>query len=351
MADFREILHRLHEYCAARQWTGYDPYDALNAPVARWLPGRWARQAWTQLHRRSPVNLRPLCGIAPTLNAKAVALFALGSRDPKLLALLESLRNPDGGWGYPFPWQSRAFYAPPGTSNLVCTVLAAKAFLNCHPERSEGSQSLPGNATEILRSAQNDKLIEGAKQYIEKHLLRDGWITYTAGTDTQIHNVNLMGAALLGRRDLAEFSVRRQRADGSWWYGEAANQHWIDNFHTGYCLVALRELGGFDDAARRGFAYWARTFWADDGAPRYYPDRPYPQDVHCCAQGVLTFLAFGQPDRAARVARWAVDHLWDARGFFWHQRGRWVTNRLSYMRWGQAWMYYALSKLNAAEFS
>jgi hypothetical protein len=315
MDTFRDVLHRLHEHCAARQWTGYDPYDGLNSPVACWLPGRVARQAWTQLHRRSPVNLRPLCGIAPTLNAKAVALFALGSRDPKLLTLLESLRHPDGGWGYPFPWQSRAFFAPRGTSNLVCTAFAAKA-LKCD--------------------------VTG---FIEKHLLRDGWITYVPGTDTQIHNINLMGAALLGRRDLAEFSVRRQRPDGSWWYGEAGNQHWIDNFHTGYCLVALRELGGFDTAAQRGFEFWARSFWAADGAPQYYAGRPYPQDTHCCAQGILTFLSFGEPGKAAWVAQWAVDHLWDDRGFFWYQRGRWVTNRLGYMRWSQAWMYYALSEL------
>ena len=61
----------------ARGWRGYDPYDGLNSPLARVLPGKFARQAWTQLHRRSPINLRPLCGIEPTLNAKTLALAAL----------------------------------------------------------------------------------------------------------------------------------------------------------------------------------------------------------------------------------------------------------------------------------
>ncbi len=329
--DLRQVFERLHEHCAARQWRGYDPFDGLSSPIARFLPGKFARQAWTQLHRRSPINLRPLCGIRPTLNAKAVALFALGRGEPQLLDVLESLRNPDGGWGYPFPWQSRAFYAPLGMSNLVCTALAAKAL----QRHSRSAAAVP------------------ALEFVARHLVRERsgeqWVTYLAGTDTQIHNVNLMGAALLGRRDLAEFSVRRQRPDGSWWYGEAPNQHWIDNFHTGYCLVALRELGGFDEAAHRGFDYWARTFWAADGAPRYYADRPYPQDTHCCAQGVLTFLAFGQTDRAARVAQWAIEHLWDDRGFFWYQRWRWGTNRLDYLRWAQAWMYYALARLQEPE--
>jgi hypothetical protein len=320
----KEVWQKLHDFCAARAWRGYDPYDGLNSPLARILPGKLARQAWTQLHRRSPVNLRPLCGIEPTLNSKAVALFAMGNGDPKLLELLESLRNADGGWGYPFAWQSRAFFAPRGTSNLICTAFAAKA-LKCD--------------------------VAG---FIEKNLLRDGWISYIAGSDTQVHNVNMIGAALLGRRDCMEFSVRRQRPDGSWWYGEAANQRWIDNFHTGYCLVALKDYEkatgdtSFGQAAQRGYDFWVRTFWRADGAPRYFHGRTYPLDVHCCAQGIVTFLAYGDRARADWVAQWALRNLWDERGFFWYQRGRFFTNRICYMRWSQAWMYYALAKLTEA---
>ena len=309
----KEIFQKLHEYCAAREWRGIDPYDGLNSPVARLLPGKLARQAWTQLHKRSPVNLRPLCGIKPTLNAKGLALFAMVN--PELKPRLDSLRNPDGGWGYPFPWQSRAFYAPAGTSNLICTAFAAKA-LGCD--------------------------VTG---FVEQNLMRDGWITYIPGSETQVHNINMIGAALIGRRDCMAWSVQRQRPDGSWWYGEAANQRWIDNFHTGYCLLALREMGGFEEAAGRGFDFWERTFWRPDGEPLYYHDRRWPVDGHCSAVGILTFLAFGKLAEANRVARWAVENLWDARGFFWYQRTGTRVNKLCYLRWTQAWMYYALAKL------
>jgi len=311
----KEVWQKLHDFCAEREWRGYDPYDGLNSPLARILHGKETRQAWTQLHRRSPVNLRPLFGIKPTLNAKGLALFAMGNNDAKLLKLLESLRNPNGGWGYPFDWQSRAFFAPRGTSNLICTAFAAKA-LKCD-----------------------------VSEFVGKHLLRNGWITYIAGSDTQVHNVNMIGAALIGRRDCMEFSVKRQRPDGSWWYGEAENQHWIDNFHTGYNLVALKELGGFEEAAHKGFTYWDQTFWRPNFAPRYYHNQDYPFDVHCSTQGILTYLAFGELKKANAVARWAIENLWDDRGFFWYQRTRWFTNRVCYMRWAQAWMYYALAKL------
>ena len=99
------------------------------------------------------------------------------------------------------------------------------------------------------------------------------------------------------------------------------------------------------DAARRGFEYWDKIFWTPDFAPRYYHDRDYPFDTHCSAQGILTYLAFGELKKANSVAQWAIDHMWDARGFFWYQRSRWFTNRLCYMRWTQAWMYYALAEL------
>lgn len=328
MKELREVWQQLHEFCAAREWRGYDPYDGLNSPLARVLPGKLARQTWTQLHRRSPINFRPLCGIQPQLNSMAVALFAMGSGDEKFLDVLEKLRSPAGGWGYPFGWQSRSFYAPPNMPNLICTVLAVKAHRQFG--RSCDTSFVESLVTEVAG---------------------ERWIRYIPSSDTQVHNINLMGAALLGRRDCMEFSVRRQRPDGSWWYGEAANQRWIDNFHTGYNLVALREYeqatgdASFAEAARRGFAYWDKTFWWADGAPRYYHDRTYPIDIHCCAQGILTYLAFGDATKANQVAQWALKNMWDEHGFFWYQRGPRWTNRICYMRWSQAWMYYALKEL------
>jgi len=325
----KEAWRALDNYCTTHAWRGYDPYDGLNSPLAKLLPGKFARQAWTQLHRRSPINLRPLCGIAPTLNATSLALAAMGSRDGRLLDELEKLRTIEGGWGYPFDWQSRAFYAPRGTPNLICTVFAAHAY-----ERWERKCDV---------------------SFIEKHLLRerDGerWVTYVPQADAQVHNINMLGAALLGRRDCMEFSVKRQRADGSWWYGEAANQRWIDNFHTAYNLVALKEYEartgdhGFANCMERGFAFWERTFWRADGAPRYYHDRDYPFDTQCSAQGILTFLAFGRLEQAMQAARWALENMWDKQGFFWYQRGHSRVNRLSYMRWTQAWVHHALAEL------
>jgi len=282
----REIWQRLHDFCAAQDWRGYDPYDGLNSLLARFLPGKGARQAWTQFHKRSPINFRALCGIKPRLNSTAVALFAMGSADDRLLDVLDSLRTPEGVGISVWLAIARLLRAAEYT-NLICTALAVKAY------RRFGRKCDTGFVEALVTERGGER-----------------WIRYIPQSDTQVHNINLMGAALLGRRDCVEFSVKRQRTDGSWWYGEAENQRWIDNFHTGYNLVALREYeqasgdASFADAAQRGFAYWDEVFWLADGCPRYYHNQTYPIDVHCCAQGILTYLAFGDVAKAEGVARW-----------------------------------------------
>ena len=86
-----QIAHRdLWKYCRAQGFAGYDPYDGLNSRLFQSTPfkkSRVARLAWTQFHKRSPMNFRSLMGIPRERNAKAIALFALAAladfrRDP-----------------------------------------------------------------------------------------------------------------------------------------------------------------------------------------------------------------------------------------------------------------------------
>jgi hypothetical protein len=180
--------------------------------------------------------------------------------------------------------------------------------------------------------------------------------------------VNLLAAELLARtftktgideyRDAAEratrFTVARQRRDGSWLYGEAESQAWIDSFHTGFALVSLKHLGEYlnatdwEAALEAGYQFYEKRFFLADGTPGYYHDRLTPHDVHSAAQGVITFVEMtdlmpNAKAMATRVARWAIDKLQDPTGYFYFQRHRFYAIKTSYMRWAQAWMLYALS--------
>jgi hypothetical protein len=80
------------------------------------------------------------------------------------------------------------------------------------------------------------------------------------------------------------------------------------------------------------------------------------------AQSIITLLEFkdlspdAAPENAApenvrlahSVFSWAMNNLWDDRGFFYYRVLRLGKVRTSYMRWSQAWMLLALAELMRA---
>jgi len=389
--ECEQALSKLLRYCRSESWIGYDPYDGLNAPLANsfLFRRRFSRTILTQLAKRSPINLRPILGINKDFNPKGVALAAravmlladrancklpseigapseysgdgLETDFTFLMSRLASLRSgnyAEACWGYNFDWQSRAFFAPRGTPNVVCTVFAAHALLDWY-ERT-GSETVLQMAMSCCRF-----LLDRINR------TRDGeghCFSYTPLDHSQVHNVNLLAAELLARtftktgieeyREAAEhaarFTLARQLSDGSWRYGEARSQPWIDSFHTGFVLVSLKQLienlneSGWKAALEVGYEFYEKRFFLADGTPGYYHDRLHPLDVHSAALGVITFVEMtdlmpNAKAMAGRVVRWAIDNLQDPAGFFYFERHRFWTNKISYMRWAQAWMLYALS--------
>jgi hypothetical protein len=46
---------------------------------------------------------------------------------------------------------------------------------------------------------------------------------------------------------------------------------------------------------------------------------------------------------AYKVLCWAIENMWDERGYFCYQQHRFWKNCIPYLRWGQAWMLLALA--------
>ena len=373
-----ETAFSLLDYCSRNNWAGYDPYDALNSRVFNSTPlagSRICRIAMTQILKRLPVNIRPFLLIDREQNPKALALFLsafirlarLGLlADEKLIdrmiERLESLRaadNPYWCWGYSFPWQTRTVLVPRGYPNLVCTVFTAQALLDTyeHTGRTRCLEMAKSAADYIL-----DKLYWTDSESVS------GFSYPLPNLQIRVHNANFLGAALFCRiaqqtgeekflepaLKVARYSAARQQEDGSWDYGESATQRWVDNFHTGYNLCALRDINryaGTDEFAPhidKGYRFYIDNFFRPDGAPKYFHNRVYPLDVHSVAQSIITLLELKDLDtrsvsRAMAVYDWAMANLWDNRGYFHYHIQPLFTNRLSYMRWSQAWMLLALS--------
>jgi hypothetical protein len=374
---------KLLAYCKENDWAGYDPYDALNSRIfsaVTFLDFDLPRLILTQALKRSPVNIRPFLLVPKKQNPKAMGLFlasmiklseaGVAEADGLIDFMIErliALRSPDvpyWSWGYSFPWQMRTKIVPRGAPNLVCTLFVAESLLDAYEKRKDPRcLAMAASAAEYIVNdlywAQGDSIAS---------------FSYPLPTiQVPVHNANFLAAAFLCRVSkhtgdskftppalkVARYSVGRQKADGSWFYGEAPTQQWIDNFHTGYNLGALQSISQslgtaeFDDSIRRGFAFYMAHFFREDGASRYFHNRTYPIDIHCVAQSIITLLTFRElaPEAETKVRsilNWTMKNMWDERGFFYYRVLRTCTIRTPYMRWSEAWMLLALATVLCA---
>ena len=381
-AAIRDSVLRLARWLEANDYQGYDTFDGLNARFVRPLTFErpFLRTVLQQGVRRFPLNLRALLGVRRSRSTKAMGFIARGyirlhrttgetgwgERARAVLEWLIANQSPGYSgacWGNHFDYQSRTFYLPAGTPTIVWTSLIGHAFLDAYVHFHEARY------LEIAASAC-------------EHILRDlaaisdgedaACISYIPGKISMVHNANALGASLLARthaqtgnpsyRALAErairYTVKYQRAGGSWYYGEKPNLRWVDNFHTAYVLDSLlhfaRSSGGdesVENCLRPGYAYWKETFFLANGTPRYYDRKTLPIDIQCSSQAIdtLVFFADRDPDALAlalKAAQWTIAHMQDESGYFYYRRyAPWLVNKTATLHWGQATMLCALAGL------
>jgi len=374
----KAISNELFSWMSAREFKGWDPFDALNSPMLKGVSSinRRAGQAALQLVKRSPINLRPALLVPKTTNAKALGVilmaliirYRLNRQDEdkqRAFQLARWLREHQskgyGGacWGYPFDWPNRAFYCPAGTPTIVSTAFIGGSLLDLFEETAQ---------EEWLEMAVS------ACEFICRDLKRSAGkqgfcFSYTPIDQSRVHNANLLGAALLarvgkmtGRADLQElsmqsaaFGIYSQKEDGSWPYGEAGNQKWIDSFHTGYNLLALKDIHDqlgckeAGDACAKGYSFYLGHFFLPDGTVKYYHDKAEPLDAHAFTHAAICLCDLAArfntpPDLAEKALSRMIDLFWSGKGYFYWQKQHGFLYRLACMRWVQAWAFLALMK-------
>ena len=377
--EFIEPLNRLRKYCEAENFKGYDPYDGLNSGFFRAIPvlskNRIVKLAWIQFFKRSPLNLRSLTGVKKDYNPKAMGLFLssycrlykaeakqeyLDKIDFFIEKINSSVSKGYSGacWGYNFDWQARAFFQPKGTPTVVASVFIANALLDAY---------------EIMK---NDALLKTARStcdFILKDLNRtyddknNFAFSYSPLDKSVVFNASLLGSRLLSRvycftneKELVEAAKKSvayccdyQRADGSWGYGMLPFHQWVDNFHTGYNLECIADYMKFSgdhvylNNVNQGFGYYINTFFTKEGIPKYYNNSIYPIDVHAPAQMVITLAKldkfYEHKEIMDKVLNWTIKNMQSEKGFFYYQVNKYFSSKIPYMRWAQAWMFYALS--------
>ena len=375
-----QSIKKLDGWLEQNDYKGYDPFDGLNSKILRLLTlnNTFLQIALQQGVRRFPLNLRPYIGIRKSHSSKGMGFLASGYirlydatgnteyADKAKYCLDWLLRNQSPGytgacWGNHFDYQSRVFYLPKKTPTIVWVSLIGHAFLDaydCFEERSYLETAVSA-CEHILHDL--DRCQDGD----------DFCISYIPAESRQVHNANMLGAGFLARayaliqkaeyRDVAEkainYTVKYQRENFSWYYGEAKNLRWVDNFHTAYVLNSIKHYITATGDRRQldklinGYRFWKETFFLNDGTPKYYDYKTLPLDIQCASQAIDTLTFFNDMDDtgidlAVKVASWTIDNMQDESGYFYFRRyNRLLANKTPTLHWGQATMLCALSGL------
>jgi len=370
-------LKKVEKWVEDNNYKGYEPFDGLSSflrPLTFW--NLFLDRILLQLVRQSPINLRPLLGIKPMPSTKGRGYMAWGYltmfkltknqkyRDKAVNCLEWLIENKSPkyenySWANHFDFASRGGRYSKHEPIIVWTALIGQAFLDAY-EILEDEKYLK------IAISVCDWIMDVPREQTDSGVC----LSYLGYTQSSIHNSNMLGAAMLARtakitddnialqvaKEAMKYSCSRQLPDGAWYYGEASNNHWIDNFHTGYNLDSLKcyidntNDSDFEENLSRGFKYYKNNFFEDNGRPKYYHNRVYPVDSQCASQAIETLANFSEYDESSlelglKVAKWTIDNMQDKTGYFYYREYPFIKAKTPMLHWAQATTYKALSLL------
>ena len=366
------------------RYHGHDPYDVLNFSRLDKYNSKYLNMALTQAFVYSPINFRNLIGIRRGLNPKGVGLFV------KAYCTLEKLKiYPEGfclriseilanwliknkskfsgnfSWGYNFPWQSSQRKLESGIPTIVNSSFIGDSFLELYSLTSkkkylEVAESICEFILEDLQISKFDEGICFSYTPLDKHI---------------VHNANVLGASLLDKvsklnnsekyarysNKAFNYTISQQKSNGMWPYsldritGTERNQ--ID-WHQGFILDSLCEYltnnpnspEHYFSSMINGSEFYANKQFTKQGVSKWRWPKVWPVDIHNQAQGIITFANLSSFDGnflliSEKIATWTIVNFKKDNGFFEYQKWSFLSNKTIYMRWSQAWMLLALSKL------
>ena len=383
MTDINKLIKKsvlkLEGWVEDHEYKGFQPFDGLSSwfrPLT--FGNQFLDRCLLQLVRQCPINLRPLFGVKPLDSTIGRGYMVLGycnmfrltndeKYKDKIVSCLDwlienkSTAYEEYSWGKHFDFASRGGLYKAFEPILIWTALIGSAFLE---------------AFELFGDNKHLDVADSACRWITGLPRNQTDFGFCMGYHYQdlggsVHNSNMVGAALLVRtakhtknikfkkiaKGAIKYSCSRQLPNGAWWYGESPKNCWIDNFHTGYNLDALKsyiEFSGESDYKyflENGMNFYINHFFEESGRPRYYHNRAYPIDSQCISQSIDTLANFSEYDEtllklAFKVAKWSIYNMQDNKGFIYYRKYPLnIKARTPMFHWAQATTFKALSHL------
>lgn len=380
--ELKKAFDQLKNYIEKEEFKGYDPYDTLTSPIKFKAFGKWPPIIATQVQKRNLINIRPLLGIKKQYNPKALGLLLysyclLQENEPdkdysqQIKFLFNYLKeNSSQGfsgycWGYNFDWAGAKKYLNAFSPNIVVTAFVAKGIFKYY---------------QFSKDAEALKILESIPDFILNDLARtetqDGiCFSYTTIAVECCYNASLHAATVLSQvysinkkeeyKTLAlkavDFVVSKQFPDGHWNYSidpkTGIEREQID-FHQGYNIDCITEImkncdvnnSDYKKAIEKGSEFFMKQQFFESGQSKWRLPKIYPVEIHNQSQGIITFNRMGKLNEdyskfSLKIAQWTIKHMQDRTGYFYYRKLKFFTNKISYMRWSQAWMFLALTEL------
>lgn len=377
-AHLEQATQKLQNYIEAENYSGYDPYDALNSPLFK-LPflrsNKWMRFGIQQLVKRSGFNLRPLLFVPKKINPVTLGLCiqaycnlikAHPERASDLEKKIDLLINklfeliPQGYhgacWGYDFDWEARYATVAAYQPTIVATGIISNALFIAFQTtgNKKASELCISSAEFILKDLHRTNDDDG-----------DFCFSYSPFDNEKVFNASMKGARTLSQvysltKDenlkqnagkAVKYVMKHQSKDGAWIYSQSQAGNWIDNYHTGYILDCLDDYikytgdNIFSGHLKKGLKYYTDHFFEDERIPKFYNEKTYPVDCTAAAQSLLTLTRFKEINLATNVAQWMIGNMQDDKGYFYFRKYEGKTEKTSFMRWSNAWMFTGLTEL------
>jgi hypothetical protein len=364
LEEIDSFLHQIDN----RPYSGYSVYDCFNSPTLKLISKlniKILNVIITQAFKQIPFNIRAFFGVKKSINPKSLGLilkarllFSNSESDVKeLYKFIIKHRNKDFNnlcWGYNWDYYTlRGGTFPKYFPNAIVTYFIGEAFLDYYLKYP--SKELEHNLFSIRKYFLED---------INRTTRNNGiCFSYSSSDNKEIYNASALISRFLyrlnemfqiGGSEIIEKSINYlisvQNNDGSWFYGYAPNQKWIDSFHTEYMLeffnslsVANIEKYNLKNRIKKANEYYLNTFFLDEVC-NYFPDKKYPINIHSIASRIIYLSNINKLDEAEKIIDWTFINLYNSRKqSFYFEKRKYFVNKNIYHRWNQAWMYLALS--------
>lgn len=380
--SFKLPLENLRTYIENENYNGYDPYDTLNSVLPIKKMGISLSAVAIQIQKRNPINIRPILGVKKGINPKGMGLLLKSysiiyaiTNDivyrNKADEIFNWLRdNYSAGysgycWGYNFDWASPGSYLKKYTPSVVVTAFVIDGIL----EYFKITES-PKAREIILKSC--DFILKNLPRYEDENGI---CIAYTPQSKDCCYNASLLGAETLAKaywltnkkkyldiaRNAVDFVLSKQKDDGCWYYSydlQTNSERKQIDFHQGFVLISLSNYVKYStddrckikEAITKGLKFYYKSQFKQTGQSLWRLPKEYPIDIHNQAQGIITFSELSESDEkylkfSKQILHWTIKNMQDIKGYFYYRKYKLYTNKISYMRWSQAWMFLAMATL------